>query len=779
MLQFNWLTSLTNKLRANSTRRIQARRKCSRHHSFRVSHASLSNYIAESLEDRTLLTTFTVVNTNDSGEGSLREAIEQANANAGADIIKFDFPSLVGQTIVLTDELLISDDLTIIGLDADQLTIDGNYNSRIFNIDDGSMYSTISVEISGLTLTHGYADNGGAIFNNEILSISNSMIAENEATQNGGGIYHSSHGHYVQNMTISSTTFFRNVAAGNGGGVYGTLGHTGLYHTVVTPIQDLADPSKTVYRYSSEPTYNFTSISNSHFIENSAHSGGGIFKAYSLQFHDWCGTPVVSSSATIVTRLNVIETPPKTGFSIIESTFSGNTAENGGGIFNSDGLMEIRGNSIQNNSATDVGGGIFNLGDLIIEESTILENTAAEGGGIRTSSGNITIMNSTLTNNTATYYGGGVSSQGHLSLINSTVSGNRSGIKGGGIFQYSGGYLLHSYVISLINGAIDTNRDTNIEPTFHSLKPSNLRGNTNYSFRTAASAIDTSATHLTSILDRPSSLIITNSTITGNIAAQSGGGIASPPDWNEFTISTITNSIVAGNTAASFFQIIGNFTSNTSIIQDSVEGLLDPVLRDNGGPTKTHALVTGSAAINAGNNEAALSAELTNDQRGTGYERIFGETVDIGAFEFQTLIPLVDFKFVTGINKEIENLDIQAVDSEADTLPGPINIDVIPTRTIWNSDITPIINNEFNHPGQLSLIELFEDNQETNQSDLWSFIDYELGQKDEGTMKELLASEIRELTLSEKEYQEQDSLSDSETDEFFTSLKESSNLIAF
>lgn len=630
-----------------------------------------------------------------SGNLSLREAIKLANATPDRDSISFD-ASLAGLTIMLNSELVISNDLTITGLGADLLTIDGNYKSRIFNIDDGSTYSTISVEISGLTLTHGYAENGGAIFNNESLSISNSMLSENEATQNGGGIYHSSQDHYVQNMTVSGTTFYRNVAAGNGGGIYGTLGNTGLSHTVVTPIQDSVDPSKTVYRYSFETTYNFTSISNSHFIENSAQLGGAIFKAHKTLIRDGNNWFIFNEPPQHEIAL------PKTGFAIVESTFSGNTAEHGGGIFNSRGSMEMRGNSIQNNSATLAGGGIFNAGALLIEESTISENTANDGGGIYNHSGRLRMQNSTISENSALVSGGGI---------------------------YSG----------------------STEMSFENLE-------------------------LPFIIGR-SSVIVTNSTITGNSAEISGGGFADYSNTEENL--AITNSIVAGNTAASFFQIIGNFSSNASIIQDSVEGLLDPVLRDNGGPTKTHALVTGSAAINNGNNEAALSAELTNDQRGSGYERIFGETVDIGAFEFQTLIPLVDFEFVTGINKEIENLDIQAIDFEADTLPGPINIDVIPIQTIWNSDITPTTQNDFNHPSQLSLIELFDDNQETNQLDLLSVIDYEFGQEDEVTIDDPLAPEIRKLQSSEEGHQEQDSLSENKIDYFFSSLKYDSNLIAF
>ena len=73
-----------------------------------------------------------------------------------------------------------------------------------------------------------------------------------------------------------------------------------------------------------------------------------------------------------------------------------------------------------------------------------------------------------------------------------------------------------------------------------------------------------------------------------------------------------------------------------------IDPLLSP-LADNGGPTKTIALLPGSSAINAGNNMSAVDPatgqSLTTDQRGAGYPRIVNKTVDIGAFEFQPIPP--------------------------------------------------------------------------------------------------------------------------------------------
>ena len=93
----------------------------------------------------------------------------------------------------------------------------------------------------------------------------------------------------------------------------------------------------------------------------------------------------------------------------------------------------------------------------------------------------------------------------------------------------------------------------------------------------------------------------------------------------------------------------GTLSGSNNLIEDGSGGLADSItgdpllgpLADNGGPTMTHALLPGSPAIDAGNNALAVDANgnpLTNDQRAAGFDRIFGGTVDIGAFEFETIL---------------------------------------------------------------------------------------------------------------------------------------------
>src|SRR5437660_6135535 len=95
----------------------------------------------EILEARSLPSTFTVLNLADSGTGSLRQAIVDAESNPGPDVINFAH-SLHG-TISLGSELNITQDLTIDGPGADRITVSGRGRTRIFNISGTTTHAAI------------------------------------------------------------------------------------------------------------------------------------------------------------------------------------------------------------------------------------------------------------------------------------------------------------------------------------------------------------------------------------------------------------------------------------------------------------------------------------------------------------------------------------------------------------------------------------------------------------------------------------------------------------
>src|SRR5262245_45235597 len=81
------------------------------------------------LEDRYIHATLAVTNTDDSGTGSLLQAIADANISPGADNIQFD-ATVTGTVFLTTGELLISDAVTITGPGANKLALDGSQISR-------------------------------------------------------------------------------------------------------------------------------------------------------------------------------------------------------------------------------------------------------------------------------------------------------------------------------------------------------------------------------------------------------------------------------------------------------------------------------------------------------------------------------------------------------------------------------------------------------------------------------------------------------------------------
>ena len=191
------------------------------------------------MEDRTLLSTLTVTNNNDSGTGSLRAAI--AAAQSGDTI---DFSSkLDGKTITLTSgELLITDSVTIDGPGANQLAVSGNNASRVFEVAAGQ-----NVTISGLTITDGSApDQGGGILNDgSNLTLSGDNFTQNVADESatssaqGGGLQS-----LGGDLTITGCQITGNQALGAagasavgdafGGGIYVTAGSATISNSTIS-----------------------------------------------------------------------------------------------------------------------------------------------------------------------------------------------------------------------------------------------------------------------------------------------------------------------------------------------------------------------------------------------------------------------------------------------------------------------------------------------------------------------------------------------------------------
>lgn len=125
--------------------------------------------------------TYTVTNTQDSGPGSLRNAVSGVNSGTGGDIINFSTTGI----ITVGSAMTISQSVTINGPGPNLLTISGNDATRIFNILPGT-----TVTISGLTFAHGYFNGsgigGGAILSGAVLTVNNCVFSNNTSINTGG-----------------------------------------------------------------------------------------------------------------------------------------------------------------------------------------------------------------------------------------------------------------------------------------------------------------------------------------------------------------------------------------------------------------------------------------------------------------------------------------------------------------------------------------------------------------------------------------------------------------
>ncbi len=272
------------------------------------------------------------------------------------------------------------------------------------------------------------------------------------------------------------------------------------------------------------------------------------------------------------------------------SITNGSAADFGGGVFHENGTLTVTKCVILGNAATGSnsrGGGVYAGASLVLKDSTVSKNSAANGSGIY---------------NENEYYGG-INNDVSMIISRSTIDHNTASVGGGGIYTRNYGTLI---------------------------------GNTTIAYNSAPAGggvyIDIGGAE-----PGPSFL---QCTVTGNSAnPNSGGGIYIAVSANNFDAYFLENSIVAFQQSGG--NIIGNnvfYSIGGSIFTDDPNLNLDPNgLQDNGGPTKTIALLSGSSAIDAGTpasgpSDVGIDGSTIKDQRGG--VRPVGNGPDVGAYEY-------------------------------------------------------------------------------------------------------------------------------------------------
>ncbi|MBW2380638.1 MAG: right-handed parallel beta-helix repeat-containing protein [Deltaproteobacteria bacterium] len=371
--------------------------------------------------------------------GTVVPCTEQGIRNAiaaGDDTYTFacdDVTSVVTQAEIKIDRDVI--------LDGDgKLTIDGNCDHRVLSVS-----SEATVELRRLALSGGFAADGGGVLNDGALTMDGVTVTRNATTNGppptkGAGIFNAG------TLTVMNSTVARNTDAWLAGGIW-NAGVLTMTNSAVSENGGSGEGGGLLNIDVATMTLTDSTVSGNH-----GHQGAGI-----------------SNDGTLT---------------LANSTVAGNTAKggSGGGIANEGlGVLTLTNCTIRENRAEaveddefgpfwGVGGGISSGGVLTLVNSTVSGNTAVEGGGIaQTDAGSMTLTNTTVSGNTAAgcegireepcgVGGGGIWNNGPAIIANTTVSGN-TGAFADAVYNEGGLTLMSTLIDGECDGPADITSD--------------------------------------------------------------------------------------------------------------------------------------------------------------------------------------------------------------------------------------------------------------------------------------------------------------------------------
>ncbi len=352
-------------------------------------------------------------------------------------------------------------------------------------------------------------------------------------------------------------------------------------------------------------------IINSSFSGNSADSSGGAI-------YNRAGTVSVSDSVFsdnwVDERGGAIYNWKEGELSIVNSSFSDNSAIWGGAIYNKDGTVSVSDSAFSDNSANDGGGAILNeeYGELSVIDSSFSGNSTWTGGAID-NYGELSVSDSSFSSNSARNSGGAIVNRSELSIVNSAFSDNSADKKGGAIYNES--------ELSIVNSAFIGNS-------------ADEKGGAIYNWRELLSISNSSFSHNSAdnggaIANGDGTVSVSDSTFSDNSADKAGGAV-----YNEDELIMV-NSIIAGSGRDACYSE-GRLRHNiNNFIQDgscspafSGDPKLGELVEPEDGSPAYFPLLAGSPAIDAADDVYCPAT----DQIGT--ERPQGAGCDIGAIEY-------------------------------------------------------------------------------------------------------------------------------------------------
>jgi hypothetical protein len=483
----------------------------------------------ETLEDRTVLSTFLVSNLADSGAGSLRQAIINANTQPGADVVNFA-SNLHGTIILSSGELSITDSLTINGPGANHLTISGNNASRVFYVKSGN-----TLTLANLTIADGQASGplepslvgvysgggtgaggGGGILNEHgaTLNLINDTVRDNQAVHGSSPLAFTVVGGGVLNLgtaLVVGCTFSNNQATG--GNAFDNLGGSG---------------GGAIDNFGGAGGAASLTVASSTFSNNSVVSAGG-------NFYFGFGGALESNGG--LNGFDPAQSQPSTAM-VTNCTFRDNQATAGpgaiadGGAVVTEGIgvvMTLVGCTVSGNRAVGGDGG----------DGLTTGNSQGSGGGVCNVHATLNIMGCTITNNLAKAgdnsvlsdadpydgagFGGGIENNffGVLNIADSSIANNVA--QGGAMATGPGGDGVGGGISSSPSSTLNMTRCTVANnraiagqggPGVNSLLTSALAG---FAFGGGIEVSNAS-------FGGPSTATIIDSQITGNSAIGGAGG---------------------------------------------------------------------------------------------------------------------------------------------------------------------------------------------------------------------------------------------------------------
>ena len=562
--------------------------------------------------------------------------------------------------------------------------------------------STLQSNIAGSATSGSQYGKGGAIFNeNGAVTINEGTYTANAAVTDGGALYNGNQA----TASLQSTTFTANLAGRDGGAIYNndtalltirssTLSNNRADAVVSGIINDLNGDGGAIYNETSAKLV----LDDSPLQNNAARNGGALY----------------NDDGTLV--LN-------------RDTFGVNSAlENGGAIFNtSGGTLTLNQGLFTTNSASDNGGAIQNFGSLVILDvagsgTQFLSNEAGtdvrpgdadngKGAAIFNLDGTVSVSSATFTLNRSHGDAGVIHNDGDGTLTLRRTSFDRNSADG------NGGVLVNNDFAQITIDEVTFSNNSADGDGGAIYNNSNFTSGATLSLTIDDTTLSSNAASRGGAIFNTAAggLTMTNSTLSANSATVNGGGLANfgiasllngtlylndapigagiannlggtPP----FGPATLKNTLVAGGATGAdiagdnlvdgghnLIEDVGTVTAFNNPLSGNVLGMnpqLD-ILRDNGGPTLTHALLFGSPARDAGDNFAVT----LNDQR--GLNRVFDgdgngvATVDIGAFEsgfvVNSFLDTVDENPGDGINADSNGQStLRAAIMEANARPG-------------------------------------------------------------------------------------------------------------